>query len=273
MMSNLAGLQIIITRPKLQAENWAKILCDLGASVSLVPLMEIVPVSLAAQIQPIKNCILNLDGYSKVIFVSQNAVVHGMEWIDRYWPQLPTRLEYFAVGAATAAQLAAHDLIVQDLAQVQDGPMTSETLLDSPSLQDVGGQKIVIFRGVGGRSHLGDVLTARGAQVDYCELYERRLPEQACAEFSFCVTSTPATLVRVVTLHSGEALENLVTALAAMNLRAEFLPFYLALLVPSLRVASQAQQLGFNTIYVAANATDASMLQGLIDLKNNLTKV
>src|SRR5690606_19944061 len=52
--------------------------------------------------------------------------------------------------------------------------MDSETLLENPHLQQLAGQRVVIFRGQGGRQFLFDALAARGAKVEFCELYQRR---------------------------------------------------------------------------------------------------
>jgi uroporphyrinogen-III synthase len=213
--------------------------------------------------------------YSKAIFVSQNAVEHAFEWIENYWPQLPIGIDFFAVGEATAQQIAAQGARVTDLAQTQSGAMTSETLLQSPGLQNVAGEKIIIFRGVGGRPHLGETLKARGALVDYCELYERRLPGDAVEQFASLMQKNAVKKNCVVVIHSGEALENLQQVLQQMPKQAlqseKSLIEKIVLLVPSERVLELAKNTGFTHVYAAQNATDASMLQGLMDLKRNLT--
>ena len=274
-MDDLNGLHIVVTRPRAQAEPWANRLQGLGAHVSLVSLMDIVPVQGEVQIRAIKNKILDFDRYQKAIFVSQNAVQYGFEWIDNYWPQLPSGVSFFAVGETTANLLQALGANVTDLAQTQTGAMTSETLLASPSLLHIAGEKILIFRGCGGRTHLGGELEARGAIVDYCELYQRELPVAATQLEQLLQHHNASTLALtnnhiVVTLHSGEMLANLNEIIKKLPLSEQTLLRQLILLVPSSRVAEQAISAGFTRIFVAENATEARMLQRLLDIKASL---
>lgn len=264
-MSDLTGLHIVVTRPKAQAEPWAERLRTMGAETSVISLLEIMPVSEETQIRAIKNRILDFDLYSKAIFVSQNAVEHGFEWLENYWPQLPYGVDFFAVGETTAKQLQEHGVKVTDLAQSQTGAMTSETLLQSPALQSVTGEKIIIFRGLGGRPHIGEVLSARGAQVDYCELYERLLPAESREAFTQLLTRNLPHVV--VVLHSGEALDNLYKIVCQMTVNPQDIMVNMHLLVPSQRIFELATAVGFTKVSAAQNATEASMLQGLLDLK------
>jgi len=279
-MSDLRGVHIVVTRPLAQAEPWAQRLIELGAAVTLLPLMEIVPVQDVEKIRAIKNCVLDFDSYNKAIFVSQNAVEYGFEWLENYWPQLPMGVSFFAVGETTAKLLQSYGASVTDLAQTQDGAMTSETLLQSPDLQQVAGDKILIFRGVGGRTHLGETLVARGAKVDYCELYDRCLPQAALEQFKQLFQHNSSLDLRktldlsktldlrntIVTLHSGEAFSNLASLLSQSGVDKLKLQQELQLLVPSVRVAEQATSAGFKKIFTADNATDASMLQRLMSI-------
>lgn len=267
-MDDLTGLHIVVTRPQAQAEPWAERLRKLGAQTTVISLLEIVPVLDSAQIQAIKNCILDFDLYHKAIFVSQNAVELGFSWIENYWPQLPIGVDFFAVGETTARQLQSHGARVTDLAQSQTGAMTSETLLQSPALQSVAGEKIVIFRGCGGRPHIGEVLSERGAKVDYCELYERVLPAESSQKFAQLLLCDLTPLV--VVLHSGEALENLQKIACAHSINERALMEKIYVLVPSQRIFELAEAAGFINVFAAQNATEASMLQELLDLKHAL---
>lgn len=261
-------LRVLITRPLTQAEPWAAALSGQGIETRCVPVLALQAVSDDAGIQAIKNCILDFDLYRKVIFVSLNAVAFAMEWLENYWPQLPTGIEYFAVGDTTARALASYGLNVGALEATQQGAMTSETLLDAGALQEVAGEKILIFRGKGGRGYMGEILRARDASVDYCELYHRVIPAQAAAELMSLVSGESSWLPDIVALHSGESLSHFVQVLDNIASRtsaakvAEILG-NTPVLVPGQRVAELAMQAGFEQVIVAENATDPAMTQAL----------
>lgn len=254
----LAGLHVLVTRPEAQALPWAGQLQALGATVSRQPMMLIEPLADAQAERDIINRVLSFDEYQKAIFISQNAVQYGIPWLDRYWPQLPLGIDWYAIGKATAYALEHHSDV--DLAVATDaiqGAMNSESLLQHPSLQALDGVKVLIFRGQGGRDHLAEQLQSRGATVDYCELYRRVSPPtgQALAE-DFRQTS----LCPVVTVHSGETLTNLCSILPEDDL------LWLQqqqIVVPGTRVAAIARDAGFVQVQIAENAGHESMVQTL----------
>lgn len=262
-MIDLSGLHLLVTRPESQAQVWAQQLKALGAQVSCQPFLVIQALKKPEAQQAITDRLLHLDEYQHAIFVSQNAVELGVEWIDRYWPQLPVDIEFLAVGSATAALLQNKLTRLGVSVEAPKQAMNSETLVALPNLQDIEGHKILIFRGCGGRSYLQQVLTQRGASVDYCELYQRVIPESIDSNTlkSFCHT----TLAPITTVHSGETLENLLQAVA--NIDSDTLSWIQQqpLLLPGERVANLARDLGFTTIIVAENATHNSMIEALND--------
>lgn len=261
-MADLSELEVVITRPLAQAEQWRQALRGRGATTHLLPVLEIVPIADPADLHAVKNRILALADYSKVIFVSQNAVQQAVTWIDQYWPQQPVGIQYFAVGSTTARAACEQGLRVEAASHA----MNSEALLQLPALQAVKDEKVLICRGVGGRTHLGEQLFQRGARVDYCELYHRRLPADAAQRYRQLIGlwehSQAAAGKRVVAVHSGESLQNLRqlmddTATPALQ--------DAVLLVPGARVAELASHLGFRRILVAENATDEAMTRALTD--------
>lgn len=268
--------RVIITRPQAQAATWAEQLTAQDFYPQHFCLLEIRPLVEPELERAIQNRIMDFDLYHKAIFVSQNAVHYAMEWIDRYWPQMPMGVEFYAVGATTAQMLASHAVHVEDLAQTQSGGMTSEHLLQAPGLQDVEGQRIIIFRGQGGRGHMGDVLQSRGARVDYCELYKRCIPDNAIVEWQSLLQdqATWKNYHNVIALHSGESLEHLLQILVLSGdqqvkeqLRQQL--FDATLLVPSERIRDLANTEGFKHILVASNATDTAMTQALVSARSN----
>jgi len=258
-VKNLSGVRVLITRPEQQADKWRALLEQQGATTLTVPLMAITPLESAAECQQIKNKVMDFDHYRHAIFVSQNAAYYGGEWLLDYWPQWPTDVRFYAVGSATAKALQAIDC---DVVAPQQS-MNSEALLALPELQSVVGDKVIIFRGQGGRPLLAKTLTERGAKVEYCELYSRSCPPQAKTQILKSDFATGIDVPREqdwVALHSGESLQNWYDLIMAAN-RPEWLAQ--PLLLPGARVAQQAQALGFSRWVEAANASDQSMLESL----------
>ncbi len=273
--TTLAGWRVLNTRPAAQAEKWRQSLQDAGANSARLALMEIAPLTDSAQLQAIKDRVMMMGEYQHAIFVSQNAAYHGLDWIDQYWPQLPFELKFYAVGSATAAQLREYGCRVSDAG----GTMNSEALLALPSLQNLSDQKVVIFRGLGGRPLLAEMLSERGAQVDYCELYQRVFPrEGAIDKLADLRWGQPRDVVAV---HSGESLKNwcqLLNELAAgddlhdstsRSPNVDRLPYNLQqlkkvpIIVPGQRVAQLAKQQQFEQVVVAENASDQAMIDAL----------
>jgi uroporphyrinogen-III synthase len=265
-MDSFNDLHVLVTRPSLQAKGWIEALQALSIETTYIPVIEILALEADHDLQAIKNHILELDQYQKAIFVSQNAVDYGADWIDRYWPQLPTDLKFYAIGSATAKRLEqklAH-LNLPALQSAEDTAMNSEALLALPEMETVAGEKIILFRGQGGRPLLSEVLESRGAHVDLCELYQRHRPEKIDYEkFESYRLSEKQT---VTSVHSGESLTNLCELIGELEDKSH-LPWLKeqALLVPGERVAELAKALGFKTIIVAINAAQKSMLGALHD--------
>lgn len=258
----LAEKRILVTRPAHQSAGWSALLQAQGAVVDCIPLLDIAPVEDGDSARAIKNLILDFDQYDHAIFVSQNAVQYAFDWLDDYWPQLPQGPRYYAIGAATARAIRARGAEPEtgntgEGAESQPSTMDSEALLALPSLQQLQGERVVVFRGEGGRTLIGTTLQERGARLDYCALYRRTLPSDA-AEQIIAYPHTPD----VITVHSGETLDNLHQVIEATGRKSLRQPL---ILCPSDRVAASARALGFPRVHAAVNAGDDAMLAALKD--------
>ena len=171
-MSLLVGLDVIILRPRQKDDPLTKAIFSLGGRAHQLPVQRIEPQ--AEDNLAIREQIRAIGVYDKAIFVSKNAALLALRWLDSSQTTLSAKGQCFAVGPSSAALLEMRQI------QVQYPPVdwNSEGLLALPELVEVRGQNIVIFRGLGGRPLLGEVLAERGALVEYCELYQR-LPEQS----------------------------------------------------------------------------------------------
>ncbi len=237
--NNLAAKRILLVRPQRQEDQLLTMLENSAADVTHIPVMRIEPIVESHQV---KTQILEVDNFHKAIFVSGNAAELGIEWIDKYWPMLPVGIEYFAVGERTAALLKDADIH----ALAPSGRQNSETLLQLAQLQQLDNQRVIIFRGVGGREILAETLIERGARVEYCELYRRVIdPRQvvlAQRHGADCLIA-----------HSGELIR-------AMGDAEGTLFADTAVVVPSERVAAIAKELGYRRVISAENALPESML-------------
>ncbi len=244
---HLQGLNVLVTRPAEQAATFAeKVSAAHGRPVTF-PALEILG---PADKQAVRRQLARLDQVDLLLFVSANAVRYAFPQMPE---QIPLDLRVAAVGEATARALESVGL---DPTLVPQDGCDSEALLALPELQQVAGWNILIVRGDSGRDLLRDTLSARGAQVEYVEVYRRRLPERNPAN----LIANWDRLVDVVTVTSVQILDNLVTLLGeegAQRLRET------PLVVASERIARRAAEHGCGEVHVADSALDADMLAAL----------
>lgn len=89
-----------------------------------------------------------------------------------------------AVGEATAAEFSQVNIDTTDYQILQPGTANNEGMLAMPEIDSLqAGDKLLIWRGLGGRRLLVDTLHARGVQVDSIAWYERTMPIDAKAQY------------------------------------------------------------------------------------------
>lgn len=255
-----AERRVLVTRPAGRADDLLAVLRAEGVYCCHQPLLEINALAEGdAALLASRQHIADLDHYHTLIFISVNAVEYGLREIDRLWPQWPARVNVLAIGAVTARALRDSPLAVvagmEMLGGAERGAMNTEALLAHPQLQDLTHQRLLIFRGVGGREALADKLRQRGAVVDYAECYRRSEVVLAEGELDGLLASQQ---INTVCLNSGET----VLAFSRLISHSDYLT-KLELIVPSERVANLARQQGFRHIITAENAGTAATLAAL----------
>jgi len=153
MADSLNGLNLLVTRPKHQAQPLCKLIEDNGGNAIVFPTIEIKPL----------RTDVDISNDDIAIFVSANAVCLNAA---------PPNLTIVAIGPGTAKELEKNNCRVDFIPDQYN----SEGLLVLPILNDVNGKSIVIFCGENSRSLLKDTLQERGAHVKSAICYRRECP-------------------------------------------------------------------------------------------------
>ncbi|MDE0785178.1 MAG: uroporphyrinogen-III synthase [Porticoccaceae bacterium] len=246
--NRLSGKRLLVIRSRRDHDEFLQLVSEAHAKVVHIPVIDIEP---TIESSKVTEQILSFDEFDIAIFVSVHAGQIAMQRLDEYWPMLPTKIDYFAIGRQTASFMKSYVHKVQ----CPGTKASSEGLLEMSALQDIKNKSVVIFRGGTGRELLGQELNARGARVEYCDIYRRvrnneklQLAYQQLAETDFLIA------------HSGELLE----AMGPLKNLEHFVKGNLfSVLVPSQRVAEIAYNLGYGSVLVAENALPELMVKAL----------
>ncbi len=248
----LAGRHVVVTRPEGQAGTLAAAIEAAGGIPVCFPVLAIRAIE---DTRPLAELASRLEEFALAVFISANAVEHGLTAILalRDWPP---GVAVAAIGKSTeraAARLGLRGVIAPRVR------FDSESLLEMPQLAPaaVCGRRVAILRGDGGRELLGDTLSARGASVQYVTCYRREAPR-----------ADPAPLLELwargaldaITFTSSEGLRNLWDLLGEEG-RTRLCET--AAFVPHPRIAQQANALGLHDVRLTGPGDDG-LLAGLV---------
>ncbi|MGV6817533.1 MAG: uroporphyrinogen-III synthase [Thiotrichales bacterium] len=233
--------KILVTRPEKQSVNLREELSRRGYSVINLPLIEIqdIPVTLTDE---------NID---LVIFTSRNAVQFAAANPSlKYLFSRTANLSYAAIGNATKDQLKKNHV-----SKIITGrhDFTSEELLQNKAFAEVSGKKILIVKGVSGRTYLGDTLKERGAELRYIEVYQRK-PISYGQEF---LNQEIINQFNLGMITSAEILDQYIKLLSPVQKNL----FSIPLIAGSQRISQLALSKGFNQVLQADNPGDSAMLK------------
>lgn len=254
MAGPLAGYAVLVTRPEEQAAGLIAEIERHGGQAVFAPMIAIE----AKRNDAASTAVVDrLREFHSVIFISKNAVDFGIKLI-RSRKQSLVGIAVYAVGVGTGGRL--RELGVADV-HTPRGEFSSEGLLKMPGLSahQIDGKDVLIIRGAGGREQLGQSLQARGARVDYCEVYERRVPQTRLSEVLHA-SKISAPDIAVIT--SPEALANLAEKIDQEGLD---VLYDVPLLVAGSRTALEVERLGFTMEPVVVETPgDQCIIESLI---------
>lgn len=250
----LAGLRVLVTRPRGQSTGLVALIEGCGGVAIPFPVIDILPMQ---EPRAARLALQSLDSFDRVIFVSPNAVEHGLALMDDDKPR-QTRAVLMAVGASTAAALERAGFVA---VLRPAGSASSEALLALPELQadGVAASRILIVRGEGGRELLGNTLSKRGARVQYAEVYRRARP---APDDGSLIERGAAGGIDTIVITSVQGLENLFEMLGEGALGWLRKTGYV---VASDRLATRVQAIGIvEPSVIAAGADDEALLGALL---------
>lgn len=236
------AVRVLVARPQPGAAESARALEAAGAEPVVRPVLELRPLD---ETPTSRSVIQDLDRFDLAVVVSPAAANVALEWVGRYWPQLPLAPRWIAVGARTRAELARAG--IDALAPPRDE--RSEGVLALEPLADVRERRVLMVRGEGGRNVLAEALEARGAQMTHLTTH-RRVRRDAGIMESIDVDAVSVTSVEVL-----EAFAACLDDLTPWRSR--------VLIVPSERVAAVARRHGFEYVDIARGAGPDALLAAL----------
>jgi uroporphyrinogen III methyltransferase / synthase len=161
----LAGKRVVVTRPREQAADLVRRLEELGAEVSVLPVIAIEP---PADWSAVDSCLRRLGDYDWLVFSSANGVEGFFGRLAARQLTAPPRMRIAVVGPSTAAALARFDRTA-DLIPAAHRAETLAAELASRAR----GQRFLIVRGEQSRDILREEL-ARIGSADEVIVYRQR---------------------------------------------------------------------------------------------------
>lgn len=253
-LARLSKTPTVITRPQSQAEPLAARLAALGRDARVFPLLDIQP--LADKTQLIAS-MKSVADYAMVAFVSPNAVDAAFSCL----PQWPRGVVAAVVGEGSRLALAKHGVTNETatvLSPVDTQRTDSETLLEVLDLPALAGKKVLIIRAETGRELLADRLREAGITVDQVAAYSRGAPvlnAQRRHELSQLLNAGCDWIIT-----SSEALRNLKEDVQQVAGNPGWEQIRQAtLIVPHIRIAETAKNMGFEQVILTASGDEALM--------------
>jgi uroporphyrinogen-III synthase len=251
-MTPATARPVIVTRPLAQAEPLARRIEAIGRAAVVFPLLDIQPLLDQA---PLRAALSDLHDVAMVAFVSPNAI-HAAFAIRKDWPR---SLPIAVMGEGSRAALAEHGLTSANATIVSptDAERTdSQTLLAELDLDTLRGRQVLIVRGETGRELLADELRACGVEVKPVAAYRRAAPVLDDARRAQLLQLLDAQGDWIIT--SSEALRILVDMVEQAGGPAGVVKMQQQhLVVPHVRIAETARELGFRAMTQTASGDEA----------------
>ena len=243
----LAGASVIVTRPGGTAASLRRRIQALGGCAVSLPGISLRAAQDGAHARKQLRVAQSAD---IVIFTSPAAVRFAFALLPRLRLARTTQVCVPGSGSALALQRRGVKNVLYPPAR-----RDSEGLLALPALARVRKRRVMVVGAPGGRDLLPRELRARGARIEFINVYERARPRLDRRHLR-ALEAAPTPLISLFS--SADALTNLHAVLSP--------PLFAHLaandcVVSSARIAEVAHTLGFARVHAAASAEPAALLE------------
>ena len=252
----------LVTRPQDAGTRLIAALQGYGIKSLQIPCLAIEPLDSVtdnAAWTKFNEQLSHLERFHKGIFISSNAVRYTLSRLPKTL-SLPSHIKWFAVGTQTAAEAKKYGIT----AIVPTTGYDSEALLALQEFQQVKNEQIIIMRGVGGYTLLGNRLKERGATVVYCQSYRR----SCTANNETLVAALKSKHVSIMLITSMDTLRCFMD-LVGPNYRVLNIQD-IPVIVPSTRLVLASKKIGFVNVTCATDATPANMAKATAETLKRL---
>ncbi len=254
----LHGCRILITRPREQADEFARLLEEVGAEPLIAPTIRITPPD---NWEPLDTAIERLGTYDWVIFTSVNGVRFFSERLSasgRDARAFGPKLRVLAIGPATSRVL---EDILRIRADTVPEKYVAEGILEMFSGEELSGKRILIPRAAVAREILPEELARRGAEVDLVPAYQT-LPANP-ADVEQLRSGLREGRVEMVTFTSSSTVRNFVELLGEDFLKEVMERVVIASIGPI--TSETAREMGLNPHVMAEISTTRGLARAIVD--------
>lgn len=245
---NLQHLHVVVTRPDPEGSELCALIDSYQGHALHWPTIAFTP---PTDMADFLAKLTQLDKQDWLIFISPQAVRTSINAIKQQWPHFPAHVKVAAIGGSTAKLLQEHH--IHAIYPKED--WHSEGLLALPAFQVLDQKKIAIIHGEGGRETFARTLEQRGAQILSMIAYQRTIPEITKENWLPFIQQKK---IDAIITTSGEGTCHL-KIMCGETLFRQICK--IPLIVVSERIKILAQDLGFQTIWVAAHANHVAILE------------
>ncbi|MCK5163579.1 MAG: uroporphyrinogen-III C-methyltransferase [Desulfobacula sp.] len=205
----LFGKRIVITRARAQASDLVSMLTRLGAQCIEIPTIQIVP---PKDLNPLKQCIKNINNYDWLIFTSVNGVKFFFDTLFDMGGDVRAlgHLKFACIGPVTKERLKDFGIISDILPETY----RAESVIDAFSTVEIKDKKVLLPRAKTARTILPEELTNMGARVDEVTAYETRLNDDRKEEL---ISLLKKNEIDAVTFTSSSTVSNFMSLLESKD--------------------------------------------------------